>query len=316
MAFLDNSGDIILDAVLTDTGRARLARADGSFRIAKFALGDDEIDYGLYDKAAASNQQDLEIMQTPVLEAFTNNSSLLKSRLLSVPRTNILHLPILKLNTNFSSTKMNTAQVSSPSFIVAADEDTTDAVNTTTPANGGIGTQIDGLMEGARPSKAEQDHVRIDQGLDTDELSPEASLASDLVDETYIVEIDNRLGRIVGKNGESPRPSFIDDDQIASYVLSAPLVAVNDNRDLVGEKGSDQTIQGPRGTFLEFRIASSVELQGSDYLFTTLGKTGQSYTIDSTTVPNLGTIDTHVRVSGMNTGYRIDVPVQFVKKIS
>ena len=48
MAFLDNSGDIILDAVLTDTGRKRLARGDGSFRIAKFALGDDEIDYNLY----------------------------------------------------------------------------------------------------------------------------------------------------------------------------------------------------------------------------------------------------------------------------
>ena len=50
MAFLDNSGDIILGAVLTDTGRMRLARGDGSFRIAKFALGDDEIDYGLFDK--------------------------------------------------------------------------------------------------------------------------------------------------------------------------------------------------------------------------------------------------------------------------
>ena len=33
MAFLDNSGDIILDAVLTDTGRMRLAKADGSFKI-------------------------------------------------------------------------------------------------------------------------------------------------------------------------------------------------------------------------------------------------------------------------------------------
>ena len=40
MAFLDNSGDIILDAVLTDTGRFRMARGD--FRISKFALGDDE----------------------------------------------------------------------------------------------------------------------------------------------------------------------------------------------------------------------------------------------------------------------------------
>ena len=38
MAFLDNSGDIVLDAVLTDTGRMRLARGDGSFKITKFAL--------------------------------------------------------------------------------------------------------------------------------------------------------------------------------------------------------------------------------------------------------------------------------------
>ena len=48
MAFLDNTGDIILDAVLTDTGRKRLAQGDGSFRIVKFALADDEIDYSLY----------------------------------------------------------------------------------------------------------------------------------------------------------------------------------------------------------------------------------------------------------------------------
>ena len=47
MAFLDNSGDIILDAVLTDTGRMRLAKGDGSFKIEKFALGDDEINYEL-----------------------------------------------------------------------------------------------------------------------------------------------------------------------------------------------------------------------------------------------------------------------------
>ena len=39
MAFLDNSGDIILDAVLTDTGRFRMARGD--FRISKFAYDRD-----------------------------------------------------------------------------------------------------------------------------------------------------------------------------------------------------------------------------------------------------------------------------------
>ena len=45
MAFLDNSGDIILDAVLTDTGRMRLSKGDGTFKVAKFAFGDDEINY-------------------------------------------------------------------------------------------------------------------------------------------------------------------------------------------------------------------------------------------------------------------------------
>ena len=100
MAFLDNSGDIILDAVLTDTGRYRLAKGDGSFKIAKFALADDEINYELYDKTHSSGSAyyDLEILQTPVLEAFTNNTSSLKHRLISLPRTNLLYLPVVKIN--------------------------------------------------------------------------------------------------------------------------------------------------------------------------------------------------------------------------
>ena len=71
MAFLDNSGDIILDAVLTEAGRRRMA--EGNFSITKFALGDDEIDYALYNKThpSGSAYYDLEILQTPVFEAFT-----------------------------------------------------------------------------------------------------------------------------------------------------------------------------------------------------------------------------------------------------
>ena len=73
MSFLDNSGDIILDAVLTDTGRRQLARGDGSFRIVKFAFGDDEVNYELYATGAAGANRDLDILQSPVFEAFTNN---------------------------------------------------------------------------------------------------------------------------------------------------------------------------------------------------------------------------------------------------
>ena len=83
MAFLDNSGDIILDAVLTDTGRMRLAKGDGSFRIVKFGLGDDEINYTRFrqNHPSGTAYADLEILQTPVLEAFTNNTSLMNSKL-------------------------------------------------------------------------------------------------------------------------------------------------------------------------------------------------------------------------------------------
>ena len=72
MGLLDNSGDILVDAVLTDVGREFLARNDGSFEIVRFALGDDEIDYSLFTPNTGSLQQDLNIVNTPVFEAMTN----------------------------------------------------------------------------------------------------------------------------------------------------------------------------------------------------------------------------------------------------
>ena len=73
MAFLDNSGDIILDAVLTELGRQRMSEAGGNTTIVKFGLGDDEINYGTYDLAhpSGSAYYDLEIMQTPIFQATT-----------------------------------------------------------------------------------------------------------------------------------------------------------------------------------------------------------------------------------------------------
>ena len=44
MGFLDNT-TITVDAILTKKGRELLARGQNEFRITKFALADDEIDY-------------------------------------------------------------------------------------------------------------------------------------------------------------------------------------------------------------------------------------------------------------------------------
>jgi len=99
MAFLDNSGDIILDAVLTDLGRKRMA--EGNFRITQFALGDDEIDYSLYNKdhPSGSAYYDLEILQTPVFEAFTRENANINYGLLTFDgNSQLFYLPSLIIN--------------------------------------------------------------------------------------------------------------------------------------------------------------------------------------------------------------------------
>ena len=98
MAFLDNSGDIILDAVLTETGRRHMA--NGNFKITKFALGDDEIDYGLYNKnhPSGSAYYDLSILQTPIMEAFTQINAGINYGLMTMPDHNIFYLPVVKVN--------------------------------------------------------------------------------------------------------------------------------------------------------------------------------------------------------------------------
>ena len=49
MAYLNNT-EITVDAILTKKGREKLASGEG-LNITKFALGDDEVDYTLYEPA-------------------------------------------------------------------------------------------------------------------------------------------------------------------------------------------------------------------------------------------------------------------------
>lgn len=298
MGFLDNSGDIILDAVLTDTGRKLLAKGDGSFRISKFALFDDEIDYGLFDSdhPSGSAYYDLEILQTPVFEAFTNNASSGKGMLLTIPRTNILYLPVLKVNDNiFSKQTINARSV----FPVAVDEETATALETSLATAGAAKPKsfIRGYLQ---PSSFA---VRIDQGLDTTAISYTVALDLDLKESAYILEMDSRFGSIyAGSAKKEAVVSYIDDDDIASYYLST-----NDKAFVTENEGGDQVLAGPRGTTLWFSIASSLNLQGSDYYFNRYGKTvavgGDDYLI----------IETSVRVSGATTGSSIVVPITYVK---
>ena len=83
MAFLDSSTAVI-DAILTRKGRELLARNNGSFQITKFAFGDDEINYQLYDATKATDQ-DADILNLPILEPVSNENVALLYRLITLP---------------------------------------------------------------------------------------------------------------------------------------------------------------------------------------------------------------------------------------
>jgi hypothetical protein len=306
MAFLDNSGDIILDAVLTDTGRFRLAKGDGSFKIAKFALADDEINYELYNKnhSSGSAYYDLEILQTPILEAFTNNTSSVKHRLMSVARTNLLYLPVIKINDQRAPGRTDTSNT----HCVAVDKETEDQISTQD------GTLKQGTLFGERPDQS-GGHIELNQGLNTNyALSPSIGIDADLVETQYIIQIDNRFGSIVDTNGSPAAVSFIDDDNVATYYLSLNTDPnfVSDNKET--GTGITEVIKGPRGTTLKFAIQSSIELNTSEYLFEKLGNLVASADAKPALGADMHYIDSIVRVAGATTGYSIDIPVRFFKK--
>jgi len=98
MGYLDNSS-ITVDAILTKKGRELLAKNDGSFNITQFALGDDEIDYSLYNENHPNGSQysGEAIENMPILEAFPDGNNIMKHKLITLPR-NTTQLPIIAIS--------------------------------------------------------------------------------------------------------------------------------------------------------------------------------------------------------------------------
>ena len=95
MGYLNNQL-ITVDAILTKKGRELLAKGDGSFDITQFALSDDEVDYTLYNpnhpSGSAFYGEAIENM--PLLEAFPDESQMMKYKLVTLPRQTA-KMPIL-----------------------------------------------------------------------------------------------------------------------------------------------------------------------------------------------------------------------------
>ena len=114
MGYLNNSV-VTVDAILTKKGRELLARGDGSFKITQFALSDDEIDYTLYNPShpSGSAYYGEAIENMPVLEAFPDETQVMKYKLTTLPR-GTAKLPILNLGYSSISLKQGASLAISP----------------------------------------------------------------------------------------------------------------------------------------------------------------------------------------------------------
>ena len=83
MGYLNNSTRV-LDAILTKKGRELLS-SGGNFNVTKFALGDDEIDYQLWDTThtRGTDYYGAVIDNLPALEPFNDPSEIMKYKLVS-----------------------------------------------------------------------------------------------------------------------------------------------------------------------------------------------------------------------------------------
>lgn len=335
MAFLDNSGDIILDAVLTDVGRKRMA--EGNFRIAQFALGDDEVDYGLYNKnhPSGSAYYDLEILQTPVLEAFTKTNANINYGLVSFNgNLNLLYLPTAKVagSPTIPFAPAGAAQqfLTSSLFYVSANP-TTDVELTAQlgksyywgPTNNNSMVFIEtGISSSAGNPPRTQD------------LSNRTTyiIGNDLMDSNFDVSVDTRFVSLVkGPKTADSKWAGAPDTEISFYLTPGSFTAPSTNRigidhyktaiisgisnllkaDSAIAWKTLSTINGPAAAITALALQPASGLQTSGAKYSLYGKVAQDLFGDGNTYDY---IDTIVYVVGKTTGVAVQVPFRIVRK--
>ncbi len=114
MGYLNNSS-IIVDAILTKKGRELLARQDGSFKITQFALGDDEIDYTLFNENHPNGSQysGEAIENMEIIEAFPDDNNIMVSKLVTLPR-GTTKMPVVTANVSKIQLSLGSSTVLNP----------------------------------------------------------------------------------------------------------------------------------------------------------------------------------------------------------
>ena len=344
MAFLDNSGDIILDAVLTDLGRKRMA--EGTFKITQFALGDDEIDYRIYNKnhPSGSAYYDLEILQTPVLEAFSSTNANINHGLVSFNgNLNILYMPTMKVwgktNKHASVTTGHQIQKTSGSvFYVSVDTNTNTALQSafTDDYGAAAGLYYQGGSHGTG--------ILLETGIDSPSANPPRTRTLDnqkyymgdvgLLDHSFDVSVNQELISAVNflkdidwrvetdggttlliENPSTETTLGADTSGIANYATAIAKGKATKIRATETPSVADSfsMINGPSGMMCMLKFTPHTEVRDGSTKFTLFGRTGQDLFGDGNTYDY---IDTMVYVSGRSSGVTAHFPIRLVKLVA
>tara|TARA_R100001443_G_scaffold51065_1_gene63108 strand:- start:106 stop:1113 length:1008 start_codon:yes stop_codon:yes gene_type:complete len=332
MGFLDNSGDIILDAVLTDLGRKRMA--EGEFRIVKFSFGDDEIDYSLYNAnhPSGSAYYDLEILQSPVMEAATRLPSSIKYGLMSVTNNNLTYMPVAKVNQKTENSLVKTNGI----YYLA--------VNAKTHQNL-LDNNANSSNKFLEPnSKSPSKVLIVETGLDTDQRTATlenrnaAIVQTGLLDLNFEVKFDNRFvagvmslvgGRFantsddtsdVALNNFASRSARSSLDFIENYSTAMVSGIANEvaKRSTTAEGKNISEFEGPRGSVTAMTFSPSLEINAegtaSPTYYTLYGKTSVAASaISLGGSSNYDYIDTTVYVQGMASGTQLQIPLRLIR---
>jgi hypothetical protein len=334
MALQNRAGTIILDAILTDTGRKRMA--EGSFKIAKFSLGDDEIDYEGYNntKAAVTDGEGGQILSTPVFEAFNAEHANINYGLISYARQDLYYIPELQINHRVTGA-LNPYQ---GSYYIAANDETHDKLKE------GFGdTRYIARNEAVIGSK-----VIIESGINAQELVGTEEernsyiLDKQLLDRYYNVYCDNRyITNIVHASTKSKFKNYRDGTVIVALepLYPAPPTSMTPAIEFYntyiangihnqiwfyeGDPGTPardvSAILGPRGSVvaLNFTIdprLTTVSQATRSYLYSVYGN------INETIHPAVDGIDykydfieTTIYVEGITSAARVQVPLRIAR---
>lgn len=325
MSLQNNAGTIVIDAVLTDTGRKKMAQ--GNFNITHFGLGDDEVDYTLGNSNNGTFELDV---NPPILEAFAEQNANIQHGLLDLPRQDLLYLPTIKVNN-----KVDNAVLKHNNYYHLAVNK-----NTTRKAQSSIG-QAKVLENQNLNSNVLLIETGIEQNstmtIPTGSVSNQARFITNtgLMDKQFFVYCDSRFFDYVYIN--NPTAYYKNDAKGNLYTNIQPLQRVEKSSlgvvaeyyqsfictsvvNAVYNKGNSRDFslsmyKNIRGSVLalNFGLTPKVvnpEKNNPDDRFTVFGQINQSILPGSN---NYDYIDTNILIEGASTGRQLVVPIRIIR---